>query len=80
QIWFFLTPIVYHVSIVPVRLRPPIWINPLYYLVQTFRDPIYKGMLPEPRVLAASLVLAVGVFVTGWVFFANRSDRYAMLS
>jgi ABC-type polysaccharide/polyol phosphate export permease len=80
QIWFFLTPIVYHVSIVPVKLRPPIWANPLYYLVQTFRDPIYKGQIPEIRVLVASTALAIGVFVSGWVFFCNRSDRYALLS
>jgi ABC-type polysaccharide/polyol phosphate export permease len=63
-----------------VQLRPPIWANPLYYLVQTFRDPIYKGEIPEIRVLAASTALAIGVFVSGWVFFCNRTDRYALLS
>ena len=49
QTWFFLTPIVYHPSIVPLRFRIALWLNPMYYLVESFRAPIYAGVLPDGR-------------------------------
>jgi ABC-type polysaccharide/polyol phosphate export permease len=77
QTWFFLTPIVYHPSIVPPRFRLALWANPLYYLLQTFRRPIYDGAIPDFQFLAASAGLALGTLVTGWIYFCNRSDRFA---
>jgi ABC-2 type transport system permease protein len=77
QTWFFLTPIVYHPSIVPPRFRLALWLNPMYYLVQTFRRPIYDGMLPSLAFIAASLAMSIAVFITGWVYFCHRSERFA---
>lgn len=80
QVWFFLTPIVYHVSIVPAKYRWPIWLNPMYYMVQTFRMPIYEGRIPSLAVLGASAGFAVAVFISGFVYFAKRTDRLAVES
>lgn len=80
QVWFFLTPIVYHVSIVPPKYRIPIWLNPMYYMTQTFRMPIYEGVLPSLSVLGLSFALALTVFILGFVYFANRTDRFAFLA
>jgi ABC-type polysaccharide/polyol phosphate export permease len=77
QTWFFLTPIVYHPSIVPPRFRIALWANPLYYLLQTFRRPIYDGVIPDLRFVVASTGLALGTLVVGWIYFCNRSDEFA---
>jgi len=77
QTWFFLTPIVYHPSIVPPRYRFALWANPMYYLLQTFRKPIYEGVLPSPGLVGASAALAVTVFATGWIYFCHRADTFA---
>jgi ABC-2 type transport system permease protein len=77
QTWFFLTPIVYHPAIVPPKYRFALWLNPLYYLVQTFRKPIYDGVLPSPALVGASFALSLVVFVSGWIYFANRAERFA---
>src|SRR5215471_4658653 len=77
QTWFFLTPIVYHPSIVPPKYRLALWANPMYYLLQTFRKPIYDGVIPGWRLTATSAGLAVAIFVTGWIYFCNRSDKFA---
>jgi ABC-2 type transport system permease protein len=79
QTWFFLTPIVYHPAIVPAKYRFALWLNPLYYLVQTFRKPIYDGVLPSAALVGASFLLSVVVFVSGWVYFSNRAERFAFL-
>ena len=75
QTWFFLTPIVYHPSIVPAKYRLVLWLNPLYYLVQIFRKPIYDGVLPSPRILD-SLSISLVILVTGWVYFCHRADAW----
>lgn len=77
QTWFFLTPIVYHPSIVPAKFRLALWANPMYYLVRTFREPIYDGVLPSWRLLAASLAVSVGLFLTGWIYFCHRAEEFA---
>ncbi len=79
QVWFYLTPVVYHISIVPVRYRVPIWLNPMYYLVQTFRKPIYDGELPPLDVFLPSLAVAVVCFLAGWLYFCKRRDAFALM-
>ncbi len=79
QVWFYLTPVVYHISIVPSRYRVPIWLNPMYYLVQTFRRPIYEGDLPPGDVLFVSVAMAVACFLSGWIYFCHRSERFALV-
>lgn len=80
QTWFFLTPIVYHPSIVPGRYRFILSLNPMYFLIRTFRDPIYEGVIPSATLLLGSLALSVVVLVTGWVFFCHRRDDMAYWS
>jgi ABC-2 type transport system permease protein len=80
QTWFFLTPIVYHPAIVPPKFRFALWLNPLYYLVQMFRKPIYDGVFPSPALIGASFLLSAAVFVSGWIYFANRAERFAFQS
>ena len=77
QTWFFLTPIVYHPSIVPPKFRFALWLNPLYYLIQTFRKPVYDGVLPSLGLIAMATAIAAVTLVSGWVYFANRAERYA---
>lgn len=80
QTWFFLTPIVYHPAIVPPKFRFVLWLNPMYYLVQTFRRPVYDGMIPSLTLVSASLAFSVGVFVTGWLYFVHRADSFGLQS
>ncbi|HTY40965.1 MAG TPA: ABC transporter permease [Thermoanaerobaculia bacterium] len=80
QTWMFLTPIVYHPSIVPPKYRFALWANPMYYLLQTFRAPIYDGAVPSAELVLGSLALAVLFLVTGWVFFCHRRDDMAYWS
>ncbi|MGH9399332.1 MAG: ABC transporter permease [Thermoanaerobaculia bacterium] len=80
QLWFFLTPVIYHPSIVPARYRFALWANPMYHLVQTFRRPIYDGQLPGPALLAIAAAVSVVVFASGFLYFARHVDRFAFES
>ncbi len=80
QTWFFLTPIVYEPSIVPSRYRVWLSLNPMYHLIQVFRKPIYDGVLPSVELVVVSFAFALGILVTGWVYFCHRSDDLAYWS
>ncbi len=75
----YLTPILYEITRLPSYLQFIIKaFNPLYYYVAQFRDLVYYGNFPGPRVfwggwLIAFLMLAIGV----WSFQRSK-DRFIL--
>jgi ABC-type polysaccharide/polyol phosphate export permease len=80
QPWFFLTPIIYPREIVPESFRVLVRFNPMTYLVEVFRAPLYDGWLPGWKTLLFSILAAAVSLVVGWWFFASRVDDYATRS
>lgn len=76
QAWFFVTPIVYTPAIVPERWRFIVRYNPMTYLVEVFRAPLYDGWLPGPKTLAFAALAAVSSLAVGWLFYASRIEEY----
>lgn len=77
QPWFFLTPIIYPREIVPESFRVFVRFNPMTYLVEVFRAPLYDGWLPGWKTLLFSILAAAVSLVVGWWFFSSRVDDYA---
>jgi ABC-2 type transport system permease protein len=77
QALFFLTAIMYPVSILPPAYAGAIHFNPLYNLVELFRAPIYLGQLPGPNTLLAAAVAAVVTLLAGWWTFTRKADDFA---
>lgn len=74
--WFFVTPIVYTQAMVPERYRFIVRYNPMTYLVEVFRAPLYDGWLPGPKTLAFAALAAVSSLAIGWLFYAARIEEY----
>lgn len=74
--WFFITPIVYEPSILAPHFRPIVTLNPIAYLVELFREPLYAGHLPSARTLSVSLAVALAAFAAGWWFYAAKNEEY----
>ena len=72
----YLTPIIYPISIVPERFRLLVKLNPLAYIVEIVRDPVYYGITPSPTTLLLSIVLAVGSLLIGWMIFRAMAPRF----
>ncbi len=67
--WFYLTPIVYPMGLVPLQLQPLLELNPLTVLVTLYREAFLGGSLPSlsflmPLILSAVLALGAGL----WLF------------
>lgn len=74
---FFLTPIAYTRDILPERFQLVVRYNPLTYLVEIFRAPLYDGWLPGTNTLAFAALSALASLVAGWAFYASRIEDYA---
>jgi ABC-type polysaccharide/polyol phosphate export permease len=74
---YFLTPVMYPLAHVSESYRWVFRLNPVHYMVEIFRRPIYEGRLPAMRhvLVAAALALVTALF--GWWFFARRANRLA---
>ena len=76
--WFFVTPIIYEPSFVPERWRWVVRYNPMTYLVEIFRAPLYNGWLPGPKTLAFAILAAVSSLVVGWFFYSAKVEEYGL--
>ncbi len=72
----YLCPIVYPISIVPERFRQIIAINPLVYVLQIVRDPVYNGQVPSVNLLGIGMVAAVLAFLIGWAVFRRLARGF----
>lgn len=76
--WMYLTPIIYPTTILPELAQKIIPIvNPMYWLVELFRAPIYLGIVPEWSIIWPSLIVCTVILVVGWWFFCRRADEMA---
>ena len=77
SIWFFLTPIIYPLKLVPEGFRPLIAANPLLYPVQGYRMALLGREPFDPVGLAVILGVALGVFVVGGLVFKRLKPSFA---
>ena len=76
-IWFYATPIIYPIEVVPENLLWLFRLNPMLYLLQIFRDPLFLGVVPEWPVWAIAAGFAFTAFLAGGLIFTARSNEYA---
>lgn len=74
--WLYLTPIIYPLEIIPDNFLPIIKLNPMYYIVECFRAPIYQGQIPDLHHLFWAALPAVIILVIGYKIFSDWSDEF----
>ncbi len=74
--WMYLTPIVYPLEIIPEQFLPLIKMNPLFYLVECFRLPLYNNQLPPLPMIFWAAVGAGLSFALGYLIFARKADDF----
>jgi ABC-type polysaccharide/polyol phosphate export permease len=75
--WMYLTPILYPLKILPERVQLFLKFNPLVYLVELFRMPIYDGLIPPLSMWLIGMAVAFTTLLLGWIAFAWKSDEFA---
>jgi ABC-type polysaccharide/polyol phosphate export permease len=76
-LWFFITPILYPVSMVPPQYS---WItryNPMAPIMQAYQSVLYYGRSPDWMSLAWVGVFSVVIFIVGMLVFDRKKHRFA---
>lgn len=70
NLWFYLTPIVYPIDVVPASVRDLVfWVNPIAAIATVYRDLILVGEVNHPGEWAILMVISLLVFYAGlWVY------------
>jgi lipopolysaccharide transport system permease protein len=65
----FVSPIGFKPEMVPASLAVVIYLNPIYYMTEMYRDCMLYGQWPSATVAAVYIVMCLGTFAVGSVFF-----------
>lgn len=75
-LWFYTTPIVYSLELIPVNLRNYFYLNPLTGIVELYRF-LVMGVIPNSFGLAYfSLSFSLIIFVLGLTIFLKQSPYF----
>jgi len=87
--WFFLTPILYPVTILPreyyiqwLGITVDVWrwvniLNPMASIIATYRVILYSGAPPDPYFFIRTLLTALAMLGIGALIFYHYSRRFA---
>ena len=76
QIWMYITPVIFPVSLVPERWQWLLYLNPMTGLVEGFRS-AFLGKPFDLQGLAISFAIAIAVFAVGVAYFEKVERRFA---
>lgn len=74
----YMTPVFYPVSILPPDLRWIVEANPIRWILDMFRLPIYAGTIPSLTEMAVATLIALTVLTIGAAVFRATSHRIAV--
>jgi len=79
QIGFWGTPIFWDIHIMPAKIQTILKLNPVYYVVQGYRDTFiyHRGFWLEPYLTMYFWAITLFVFVSGIIVFSRLKPQFA---
>lgn len=75
-IWYFLTPIMYPVSVIPDKFNPLVWLNPFSYLATAYQDIFFYNKLPSLADVLRMAVISVAALSVGILIFQRLKESF----
>jgi ABC-type polysaccharide/polyol phosphate export permease len=75
-IWMFGTPLFYPESMIPLRFRFLVDINPMAYLVRMFRTVCLKNMFPNVNDVIIFAVISVTILLIGYSIYTKKFYQF----
>jgi len=77
QLWLYLTPIIYPVSLVPEQWRMLYMLNPMAGLIDAYRRIVLQGQLPQWNYLGLAVLISILTFFAGYRYFKHVEWQFA---
>jgi homopolymeric O-antigen transport system permease protein len=77
QLWFYLSPIIYPISLVPEKWQLLYSLNPMVVVIQGFRFAFLGMQEPGLQAIMTSLLIVVALLVSGIVYFRSTEKTFA---
>ena len=77
QLWFYATPIIYPMTVVPEWMRPYYSLNPMAGIVDSYRQVMLFHQPPSTLALGTAFVVAVGLVIFGYIYFKKVEWQFA---
>lgn len=75
SVLFFLTPIFYPIDFLPESLRIFVYLNPIYYLINPFRQFLLNPWLPDTwNYIAQGYLVSVSFFCLALIFWSRKKN------
>jgi len=75
--WFYITPIIYPLDILPQNVQAAVRFNPMVHLVELFRSLVFVGQTPPLATWLLCVAISLGMLLFGWWVFTGKSDEFA---
>ena len=75
-VWFYATPIVYSISVIPYRLMWLWRINPMASIVQLFQHVFSQAPLPGIGMFGMNALINLIIFIAGMAIFIKESKNF----
>ncbi len=79
QIWMYVTPVIYPISMVPERFRGLYMLNPMAGIIDGYRRALLLGQYPEWGYLGLATAVSVAILLFGYRYFKQAEAQFADL-
>jgi lipopolysaccharide transport system permease protein len=77
QLWLYLTPVIYPVSMVPERYLPFYMLNPMAGIIDGYRQVLLFNTLPDLTALLPSIIISIIMLVGAYAYFKWAETEFA---
>lgn len=75
--WFYITPIFYPVTMIPVKYLSLYMLNPMATIVHSYRNILFNGMPPDFNHLLITVIISILCLMMGTYTFRRMEFRFA---
>jgi ABC-2 type transport system permease protein len=73
---YFLTPIMYNISVMPQNIQWILRINPMTNFAELYRDSAFYGVMIDLRLYTSTAIISFAVLVFGYLLFNNLQKKF----
>lgn len=77
QLFFYATPIVYAVDVIPANFQWILKFNPMTYIIEGYRDIFWGQTMPDIPTLLIVLAIGVVLCIVGYLIFNKLQRKFA---